>query len=399
MEYVNVFNSKYIEVASRSNICPMVKVELLDYNDGVMGEVQQEIISNNGSIAVNYQQGVRRSCSLTLSNIDGRFLPNPNSGMFWINSKFKVYTGLKDIYTGNIYWFSQGVFLTTRSNATRNLSDMTVKIDGVDKFGVFGAETNYNQLESTYKIPAGTNAAQAIRDILLLEMGNGYVIDWVEPIIDPKVLSETLPYDIIKSPKQYLADLLIEIANVLGCDIFYDTDGHLNVINGTGDFSFTQQSSIWDYSDVLPEYSNASLAADYVNAINTVKVTGTNINDSVYEYTAENRNPMSPTRIDLIGKKMMVIDSANVFNIDRAKDLAEYKLNQHSIVQLQVDFSSSWLPHLDVNKVVNITDSHYGYTQQRFIVNSLNIPLSYSSQIGISASNIAELPYFELING
>lgn len=399
MDFTNTFNQKYIEIAMRSEIHPIMKVELLDYNDGVVGEITQDIISNYGSIAINYKQGVRRSCSLTLSNIDRKYLPNPNSGMFWINSKFKVYTGLKDIYTGDNYWFSQGVFITTRPSAPRSLSNVTITIEGVDKFGIFGSETNYNQLEGTYKVEKGKNAAQVIRDILLLDLGNGHVIDWIDPIIDPKMLTEVLPYDIIKSPKQYLGDILIEIANVLGCDIFYDTDGRLNIISGTADFSFTQQSAIWDYTDVLPEYSNANVAADYVNAINAVKITGTNINDKVYEYTAENRNPMSPTRIDLIGRKMMVIDSANVFNAERARDLAEYRLNQHSIVQLQVDFNSSWLPHLDVNRVVNITDSYYNYYQQRFIISSLNIPLSLTSQIGISASNIAQLPYYELLNG
>lgn len=397
MEYFNVYNKKYVEIAKRNEIYPQFKIELLDHRDNVINDISQELsLDTGGSISINYQQGTRRSCSITFSDPTGKFLPDYNSGLFWINRKFKLYIGLKDIYTGDIYWFSQGVFLTLNPSAVNNFSDRSVTIQGVDKFGLFGSESGYNQLEGTYSIKAGTNAYSAISDTLMLEMGNGNVLDSIEPILDPKFKDEVLPYDINKAPGNYLSDILIEIADVLGCNIFYDTDGRLNLISGTIDISYSQEASIWEFYDILPEYMDSSLNYDFVNAVNVVKAIGNNVNNKIYEYTAENNNPLSPTRIELIGRKIKTMESPGIYNEDRAKDYAELMLNRYSIVQKSIGFSASMLPHLDVNKVIGITDQHYNYTQQRFIIQSIDIPFNGSSPMNISANNVAELPYYNM---
>ena len=433
MEYVNVFNQEYINTALRPVIYPRFKIEILDANENAIAEITNEISADSaGSISINYQQGVRRSCSLTLIDTDGVFIPKSENQYFWIGRKFKLYTGLafrrntlnqvalqytqtigdnvlyEDsessfllaeegvLEATDIYWFSQGVFYITNPKVTRDFSKKTVTINGVDKFGIFGSELGYNQLEGTYVIPAGTNIYSAVRDILSLDKGNGEMMDPITPILDPTYIAEILPYDINKSPGSYLGDILIEIAKVLGCDIFYDTEGRLNIASGTTDISYSQKATTWEYTDVLTEYSNAELNFDFTNAINVVKVLADNINGKIIEYTAENNNPASSTRIEVIGRKILpLINSSYIYDEARAKDYANYILNIKSIVQAMIGFSSSFLPHLDVNTVVGITDSYFGYVQQRFIIKSLDIPLNTKSQISVSASNIAELPYFE----
>lgn len=432
MEYTNVFGSSYINAASAPIIYPKFKIEILDQNENAISEITQNISKDSsGSISINYQPGVRRSCSVTLIDNEGTLLPKSENGLFWIGRKFKVYVGLATtrhiaedtnllwsydpanvfLYGDNltdtllagtqvtseedIYWFSQGVFYLTNPSAMRNLSNHTVTLNGVDKFGFLGAELGYNQLASSYTIPAGSTIYNVINEILSIDIGNGYVVDPITPILDPLNINVVLPYDINKASGSYFGEIIIELAKILGSDVFYDTDGRLNLINATADISYSQKSSVWDFTDILPEYSGAGLNFDFVNAINVVKVVSDNTNGAIIEYTAENNNPSSSTRIEIIGKKIYpIVNSSYVSDQNGAKDYAEYLLNIKSIIQTKIDFNSSLLPHLDVNNVVSVSDDYFDYVQQRFIIQSITIPLNTNSLMTISASNVADLPFF-----
>lgn len=392
----NLYNEDYIKIATKNNIHPKFKIQMLDEYENVIDEITGDISrDNSGSISNNYQQGVRRSVSLTFIDTEGKFLPDSNSNLIWANKKFKLFSGLLDTDTNEIFWFSEGIYYFSNVSSSRNGADKLTTVNGVDKFGKFGSELGYNQLESTYLIPAGTKIYDAIKGILNIDIGNGYPIDPIEPVLDPLYIDEVCPYDISKSPSSYLSEMLIELADIIGCDIYYDADGRLHVDSGTIDSSYSNKPSIWDFSDVLPEYMNPSITTNFAEFINTVKVVGNNTNDKTYEYTAVNNNPESPTRVDLIGTKSTYIESASVYNTDRAKDYAEYKLNMFSILQLAVTFSCTFLPHLDVNKVITITDSYYKYEKQRFVIQSITLPLSYDGVMSISACNVALLPYYE----
>lgn len=399
--FVDVYNADYVSLVKASVIKPKFKIELLDLYENTIGEITKDISADNsGSISINYQQGVRRSCSFTLSDTFGKYRPMSNDNIFGFNTKFKIYVGLENIQTEETYWFSQGIFYTTNPTSSHANSNKTVTVNGVDKFGIFTSDTGYNQLEGTYIVPAKSKLYAVVKDILSLELGNGYMIDPKEPHIDAEFIDYELPYDIKKSPGSYMGDILIELGNVLGADIFYDTNGILNITSGTTDITYSKQSSIWDFSDVLPEYSNGSVSLNTIDAINIVKVVGNQVNDSeIYIGNAENHNPLSPTAIEKIGRKIYYEESANLPNQARADEYAKYVLNSKSIIQTAIGFSSTLIPHLDVNRVITITDDYYKYEQERFIIQSITLPLDSKTLMSISCNNIASLPYYDLRNG
>ena len=396
MDYYNITSERYVEIAKKTTIHPKFKIELLDWNENVIDEITGDLsITNAGSLSANYQQGLWRSCTLTLCNVNSKYNPDPYKNIFWINSKFKLYIGLYDIDYDDIYWFSQGVFLST--NPVVDRTNKIITINGVDKFGFLGSESGYTQLDGTYKIPAGNNTYQAIRDTLHLGLGNGYYIDPIPPKFDYKYKDEILPYDINKAPESYMGEMFIEMANVLGCDIYYDTNGALTISSGTLDMFYDSKSAIWSFSNVQSDYLNTDtmLTLNTTDVYNVVKVVGTNINDMTYTYTAKNYNPKSDTNIHLIGEKPIYIESPNIYNDDRAKDYAELKLKQNSILQQSFSFSCSLLPHLQPNEVIEITDSYFNFDKQRFIIQDISIPIDYSGTMTISACNISSLPYYE----
>lgn len=449
MEYYNKIDDNYLAALKKNIVKPVFKVELMDFAENVIGELTQDISKeDSGSISINYQQGVRRSCSLTLINVNenlklkrGKYLLSEND--LWINTKFKLYTGIKipkissfqqeidynneddDILHVNndldlllfrkdsqkieedIYWFSQGIYLLTDPTVLRDMSKGTITLNGIDKFGVFGSETNFNQTDTLYRIEKGAIVGNVISDILNFNKGNNLPLDVKMPYIDPNAkvlvgdnqeitLSQTsLPFEIDKSPETYFSDILIELANIYACDIYYDTEGRLHFEKGNEKQSMDDFGSLWDYSDKETEYFSPQLNYDFKSVYNVVKVIGNNPATNLFEYVAKNTNPSSPTRIQLLGEKTLYIESSFCYNSDRTKDFANYMLRKKSMVPLTFSFQSSFMPHLDVNKVITITDDYYNYFQQRFIIQSLTIPLSTKSLIEVECTNAAIIPYFE----
>lgn len=453
MEYYNKIDDRYLNALKQPKIYPVFKVELMDFAENVIGEITQDISKeDSGSISVNFQQGVRRSCSLTLVNVnenlhlrEGKYLLNENG--LWVNTKFKLYTGIKIKsfenlppeeldYTGSedllykdkdseqenlwirnrgqeiqkdIYWFSQGVFLLTDPSVLRDMSKRTITLNGIDKFGVFGSETNFSSTEATYKIEADSNVREVISSILEFDKGNGLKLDVKEPYLDPNtkvlvsnelgekpVAQATLPFEINKSPETYFSDILIELANVFACDIYYDTEGRLHLEKGNEKMDMEDFNSLWDYSDKEPEYFSPQLNYDFKSVFNVVKVVGDNPSSTdLFEVTLKNKDPSSPTRIALLGEKILYIESSFCYNLQRTKDFANYMLKKKTMVPLTFSLQSSFIPHLDVNKIITITDDYYNFSQQRFVIQSLTIPLTTKSLMDIECTNTALIPYFE----
>lgn len=409
MEYYDKVSQEYRDALLSRVYFPVIKVELMDYGENVFAELQQDISAqDSGSISVNYQQGVRRSCSLTLINIDGEYLPSLQSKI-WINSKFKVYNGIRipATYTypeEDYYWFSQGVFVLTDPVANEDLSNRTITLNGVDKFGMLGSETNFTQTEGTYLIEAGTEIGEVIKTILNENMGNGYPFDVATPIIDPTVAKNELPYELKKAPDEYFADIIIEMANMFDCDVFYDTNGRFNFMPTSLNnerlkdrltISGDDNASLWDYEDVFTDYGSLNNQYSFTEVYNMVTVVSTHPNYDTFEATVSNNLPSSPVAIQVIGKKRKYIESSQCYNQDTVNNYALYQLRKLSIVQQSLTFNSIIIPHLDVNLPITIQDKHFGYEKEKYIIQSLSFPISSTGQVSVTASNVANIPYLE----
>ena len=396
MEYVNVYDQKYVDVCRRPQKYPVFKIEILDYNEYVIADVTNDIrIDEDGSIQIQYQQGVRRTCEFTITNIDKKYLPTENS-MFWYHRKFKLYTGLKDQATGDIYWFSQGIFFTKSISCEKKCTH----ISGIDKFAAFTSDLGSSLLDVDYKISvpeSGENApkiSQVIKDILSIDKGNGFPVDPIQPIIDDSIANEEIPYDLTVNAGGFLGDIMIELAMMLGADIYYDTDGRLNVTKGTTDYLYTYQGSEWIFSEDKSDYISYTASYDITKAINKIMVYGEG-HEGIYNYAIiTNDNPQSPVRISLVGVRQgESIETAMAYSTQKCIDYGKYYLKMKSIIQLSADIECTYLPHLDVNKMIDIYDEYYSKDVQRHIVQSVTMPFM-TQTMKISATNVAMLPYY-----
>ena len=209
-----------------------------------------------------------------------------------------------------------------------------------------------------------------------------------------------LPYDIVKSPNEFYADLLIEIATVCACDIYYDANGYLNFVKGNEKQEMDNLPTIWEFSDKNNYYYNASLDIDFTNMFNVIKVVGTNESaKDVCEKTVKNTQLNSPMCVQLLGEKVKYVESSFCYNQPRTEDFANYLLRKYSRLQQTLNFGSILLPFLDTNQVIQITDDYFELDKARFIIQSISLPLTTDSTMQITSSNTANIPYFEAQGG
>ena len=198
-EYYNMTNERYTWLVQQPVVTHCFKVEILDHNERSYGEIIRDVSDDeNYSININNQQGMRRTCTLVMIDVDKKYLPNYNHP-FWYNKKFKLYTGVQDYDKGDTYWFAQGIFVCSNASAQRYM----LTINGVDKFGFLDGTLNTHMIHETYKVEAGSTIGEVIRCTLMLDLGNGLPIDPILPLIDPSFEKIKTISEIVLDPGSY----------------------------------------------------------------------------------------------------------------------------------------------------------------------------------------------------
>ena len=106
-----------------------IKVELLDFNYMTVGELQGNVIS--GSINVNANSDLRRSCTLSLVVTDSSFNVEAG-GKIWLDKLIKIQVGIDSIRTGQTVWTKMGIFLINQPSYTYDAKTHTLSFQGVD---------------------------------------------------------------------------------------------------------------------------------------------------------------------------------------------------------------------------------------------------------------------------
>lgn len=397
-EYYNQTGDRYTWLLQQPVVTYCFKCEILDHNERSYGEIIRDVSEDNTyAININNQQGMRRTCTLTMIDVDEKYLPNYNHP-FWYNRKFKLYTGVRDYDRGDTYWFSQGVYICSNVQAQRHM----LTVNGVDKFGFFDGTLNTHMIHETYKVEVGSTIGELIRCTLMLDLGNGLPIDPILPLIDPIFEQIQTINEISLSPGTYLGEIFTQVATMLGADIYYDVEGRLvlrRMFNDDIPFYYIYRGAQWHFNEYHEGFIEPS--TDYqMDGCNYVMVSTDNTEGEVYSYTATNDNPHSPIAISHIGYRgdkdnpITYIPMGSTIGKaeaeDRCRQQAEYLLLKKSCMTLAVSFSSPPLPHLDVEEIVTITDSYFDYDKSPFIVQSISI--NGIQAMNISVVNIQWLP-------
>ncbi len=162
--------------AIKEDFRPAIKVEWLNQDESVNFEFTNALYNIDVDLSVNYTNGSRRSCTLTLNN-DRKAFPIDFDNI-WIGQKFKLWMGIY-LDDETPYYFPQGVFYITNPSDTYNPGARTVTINGADKWCYLDG-TLYGRLSGTYQTNIDVDLYSATRELLKLSRFDdlAYNLSW-----------------------------------------------------------------------------------------------------------------------------------------------------------------------------------------------------------------------------
>lgn len=409
MEYFNRYTSSYVNSIKKLYNTYKVRLELLGYYENVIGEITKDLsVTAQGQININYQPITRRTCSLSLINVDKEYTPSPNNS-FWFERKFKLWIGIVD--GADIHWWAQGVFYTQSATSDGN----TVNIEAIDKGGALDGSLGMNIADAQYKIEFGSFIGDAICHTLMLNMyqetnkipyASGKPIDPVMPIIDLKYYKVKTEREITVDTNNCIGDVFQQIGEGYNADMYYDINGHFQVAeltDGSRTDGYKYMAAQWEFSDDDSFYGLSNFTYNF-DGKNVVTVYTAENDKENYSYTAYNKNPASPLRVGLCGVRRMDSQEIGLLDVEpeemtkRCKDYADYLLIKESLRGASVTFDCPIIPHLDVNRTIRITDKKQDFDRETFIVQSITIPLA-ATTMSITATSMNWLPISYDIEG
>lgn len=403
---------RYLKTVA-GNFKKAVKVEWLNPDESVNFEFTNSLYDIGVDLNVNYQNGSRRACTLTIDNDKNKFPINFNN--IWIGQKFKLWMGLY-IDNETPYYFPQGVFYISNPNEVYQPSSRTIKINGVDKWAFLDGTLN-GYVTGTYQTIVNVSLYDATKELLKLSRLTGLKTDVVEeyidpvtPFISPVFLSKTVkiptlndiegqtvevwkcPYTAKVERGKTYADVLLEYATILCAHIYYDVNGRLVIepmIDTADDMTDTNKEILWHYTVEEKVFLGLSQTYHFDKLYNDIIVLGNIVNGFQFKARVQNRNPMSNTCIQRIGLKTKPpIEDNQYYSNDQCKELALYHAKVDTILQKSADISSTPLYHLDVNKLVTISTPNNDMSKELFLITGFSLNSSDTMTINVISVNI-----------
>lgn len=367
-------NNKEIEILNQQIQTLHAKIELLDNNDNMLEEIQGICI--DGSIDIDSDSIIRRTCSLNMILKDSSYLPLPNNKI-WMDKKFRLLIGVENNVTNEIVWFNKGIYYFDNPSVSYNQESKTISFTGLDKMCWLDGTYNGN-LGYITRIDGGTPIFDAIKSLLSIVGETKYIINDVENMY--------LPYDLEKSETSTVSDFLTEIRDLyMGYEYFYNEDGYF-VYQKIKQKRTDMVEWVFD-EDTKCVVSYANTPA-WANVKNRVLIWGMQSDDGSqisYELKNQNENDFS---IDAIGEKLLVVSEETIQTSEQAKSRAEYELWLHSSLNEQVVMDVIALYGIDVNKLITINKAEVGVSGNYRITK-----LSYSLGSGVMNVNCVKMYY------
>jgi len=357
----------YSEALRNKTREPVYKIEWLDINENVIDEITTDVLS--GNFSSEHKNGKRRSCNLIIENNDLRYIPNKN-GLIYIDKKFKLYTGL--YYDGDFEYKSQGIFNLSNPILSSKKAEKIIQIESFDNWLLFE-----KKLKTDYIV----NVGELITDVVfnIFQEANIPTI----PIIYPS--NAILPYTIVKQANSTLADLLLDLANILSWEVFFDN-------NGKGRFqppiNTTTTKPIWTFGENEVTYLGGETNYGYDLVRNSIVIFGENINGDLIVATAQDINTLSPTNIYKIGEISEIITDNNIYNEELAQDRANYELEKLNKIYQNVNFACIPIDIIKEGDVIIIDDINNGNNRETLIIKNISYPLGYNQKENITAFKI-----------
>lgn len=364
-----------------------------------------EAFVSSGTLTVNLQNGVRRTASVTLSNVGNEFTYDVNH--IWFGQEIALDEGLT-LPNGEEYYIQQGVFLVEDPEETINPSQRTAVFNLVDKWANLDG-TLWGNLDGTYRGQLGVNIFQQIDSLLQQDKGNGVPVDRMKPVYTEYYNGRTqtlpdgttvnlvdAPYTLEVSPGGggTYSSVILGFCEMLNAWVGYDATGRLRIDPSQDDLLDTEKPIAYAFSLGEVELLGLSYTAKNTEVYNDYIVMGEQLEDNSQPGArATNNDPESDTNVNLIGRKTIWTAESGYTTDTQCRDKAEWMLKRSTVLQKSVDISCGQIFHIKENELVTIvrTDKP-GSPTERHLIQGFSRPLAYAGEMTITAVSVADFP-------
>lgn len=299
---LNITQNDY-NIIKQKNTERYIKLNLLDFNYNIVDELSGNMLSC--SVRCDADSDLRRSCNVSFVVTDNGYEVGAGNRIF-LDRYIQLYIGLKNIYTQEIQWYNQGIYLIDAPSYEYNATTHTLSFAGLDLMSKLTGARNGQLPGIPTVIKQGENVRQAIIATLALGGFTKYIVEEckVNNAIQP------VPYDIQIDQGGYVFDILSKLRDIMPkYQMYFDVDGvfHYEPIPSGEDEPVLITDDIWN-SVVTGE----TISTDFTTVKNYIEVYG-----RTHEVQYYDANPIF-TRV---GQIMVNVS----FNIPAYQD-SEYSL-------------------------------------------------------------------------
>ena len=359
-----------------------IKVELLNFNFQTISSLEGKTTS--GSIEVDANSDIRRTCNLSLvaKDIDKNMISE--GGELWLDKYIKIYQGIDNPRDNNkTVWWNMGIFLINNPNTVYSAADHTISFEGLDLMAKLTGRRNGQLPAVATLVPAGSKIADVVKKTIT-QLGGFY-----NYIIEDEGLE--VPYDIKMDMGATIYDLLSELRDLYSnWEMFFDVDGVFHwqkIPNGE------KEAVVVNFNEIQPLIISDNVDIDFENVKNNIIVYGRLLDTGEQIMAAaSDTNAESPFCISKVGQINYIVDDERIYNNELAKDRANYELYLHARLNDSISLEIVPIPWLnDVNIKIAYTNEKIGI-EGEYLIQSLSIPLDIGSSMTITASKIYKTP-------
>lgn len=253
---LNITQNDY-NIIKQRDVERYIKLNLLDFQYRTVDEISGNMLSC--SIQCDADSDLRRSCNVSLVAANKTFDIQPG-GRIFLDRYIQVYIGLKNIYTCEIQWYNQGIYLIDAPTWQYDATNNTLSFSGLDLMSKLTGVRN-GQLEG---IPTAIKKGESVREAMIatLKLG-GFTKYIVSECKNRDGSIQAVPYDIEIDQGGYVFDILSALRDILPqYQIYFDADGvfHYELIPSGEDEPVMIDDDIWE-SVLVGENVNTNFAS------------------------------------------------------------------------------------------------------------------------------------------
>ena len=262
---LNITQNDYNIIKQRINE-RYIKINILDFQYRTVDEISGNMLSC--SVQCDADSDLRRSCSVSLIVKDNSF-DIQSGGKIWLDKYIQVYIGLKNIYTQEIQWYNQGIYLIDAPTWKYDATNNTLSFSGLDLMSKLTGARN-GQLQG---MPTVIKQGESVREAIIATLAlGGFTKYVVSECANRDGTIQTVPYDIEIDQGGFVYDILSALRDILPqYQIYFDVDGvfHYDLIPTGDDEPVVITDDIWK-SILIGE----DISTDFASVKNYVEVYG-----------------------------------------------------------------------------------------------------------------------------